>query len=421
MEENRDFVVTTDDDETTSELVRVEYIEEGELKNQQQQQQRQQQQQQHHDDEQQHTGKNLEVRVTKEDVYPIDLNSPSNSSEDGQHQPHHHNYNKSNRPGRKTDRQRIEAGQRREWSDTEILQLMQLWRDNDILYNTNHPLYYVQTERKLALDNMASELEISMKDVSDKMHSLRTYYCSQRQRMETLNAEQGGGGESVVSRWKFYDQMSFLYESVTNRAVKSSLNGKSRRKKEFTKTDQPFGYKQEFSKSDQAFAYKQDFAKNDQSFVYAHQEVEKNSPTRMYEAVYAVPYDETMTLVEPADEQPRQRLTTTEYRVPTNDENTSIRYDENSVGKRRLVETPTMYYPIISETNEQPSSGGKSDSGAQREVGTSTKLSSKSDVIFGEMVADSLGQIEDDQQKELLKLNIQTLIYNVRFRKNSAK
>ena len=141
---------------------------------------------------------------------------------------------KSKKPGRKTDRQRIECGQRREWTDSEILQLIQHWRENDILYNTNHPLYYVQTERKLAMDNICTELQISVKDVNDKMHSLRTYYCSQRQRLETLHAEHGETAQ--LPRWNFYDQMSFLYESVTNRAVKSSMSGKTRRQKRTHKT-----------------------------------------------------------------------------------------------------------------------------------------------------------------------------------------
>merc|ERR1712226_536438 len=74
------------------------------------------------------------------------------------------------------------------------------------------------------------------------MHSLRTYYCSQRQRLGNIMSCRGDAVKHF-SRWKFYDQMSFLYESVTNRAFKSSLSGKSKRKKEHVKPEHPYTYK----------------------------------------------------------------------------------------------------------------------------------------------------------------------------------
>ena len=137
--------------------------------------------------------------------------------------------NNAGKRGRKTDREREESGGRREWTDGEISLLITLWRDNDILYDTNHPLYYVQSERKLVMEYISKEMNINGRDVNDKMHSLRTYYCSQRQRTEAIDAK--CGSNRTFPRWKFYDQMSFLYESVTNRAAKSSLSSTRRGRK----------------------------------------------------------------------------------------------------------------------------------------------------------------------------------------------
>lgn len=343
-EERQDFANNSEDDE--GEVVNIEYDD---------------------SDEKEQTRDEIDRDLTKTEGYPCESNSPSNSSEDGQT-----THFVTKKPGRKTDRQRVESGARREWSDTEILSLIKLWRGNDILYNTNHPLYYVQTERKLAMDHISNDLRISVKDVNDKMHSLRTYYCSQRQRLGSLISSHGDTKQ--FSRWKFYDQMSFLYESVTNRAFKSSLSGKSRRKRDLTRTDLT-------------------------PYLNIHGDhIQSRSPHNTYETGYQIGYTDRPSSIHERDD--KETILNPSRMLPDHNHRKSLEENEQSVDHK---EQSFVYSNLVLPKEFITDKEG-------------VKVNS-CDEMFGHMVSTSLSQIEDEQQKELLKLNVQTMIYNVRFRK----
>ena len=54
---------------------------------------------------------------------------------------------------------------RRDWEEFEVVRLIDLWRDSEILYNTNHASYYVNNERKAVLEMISNQLNISVKDI----------------------------------------------------------------------------------------------------------------------------------------------------------------------------------------------------------------------------------------------------------------
>lgn len=287
-------------------------------------------------------------RRGEEHIYSCAAISPSTSSEDGVI-----STSLQRKPGRKTDREREECGQRREWTDGEILQLIRLWKENDVLYNTNHPFYYVQTERKMAMESMSTELGINGKDVNDKMHSLRTYFCSQRQRTESAE------GRTELPRWKFYDDMSFLYESVTNRAAKSCSNNRSRtRKRQLTKHDEPA------------------------TFV--------NVPRPLNNGIY-----HTQTSRAYLHEQ-------------------MLDHEEHSDKSNSM--TDLHRYRNLPDHEETPARTTPASTSVNKNRDGSRHFSS-ADELFGHMVTTSLTQIEEGQEKERLKLDIQTMIYNTRFKK----
>lgn len=361
--------------------------------------------------------------------------------------------NSAGKRGRKTDREREESGGRREWSDNEITALISLWRDSDILYDTNHPLYFVQSERKLIMEFISKEMNISLRDVNDKMHSLRTYYCSQRQRTEALDSKCEGSSRSFP-RWKFYDQMSFLYESVSNRAAKSSLSSTRRGRKprvEHQHLHHDRGGGNLASPLNQASSKQQlqqvpytmmhlastplkeySSSSSTQSSTKENTRVNGNNtgefiamscqqqptPTEdrhlyseeRYELIGSTNGPRSVHSVSPTG-----GYTDRHHREQIDDSPSSIEGGSGARKRHRSentwpIEASSSHYSNKSQPNPLTSSR------SHDHFRTIEVPMDSADEIFGHMVACSLGQINDEQEKELLKLEIQKMIYNTRFR-----
>jgi len=101
---------------------------------------------------------------------------------------------------------------KKEWSDEEISLLINLWRNEEILYNTKNELHSNKEERTKSLERITYELQqngisICLEQVSEKMTSLRCYYSGQ---IGKERASKTNGTEVFVSPWKFMRNMSFL-------------------------------------------------------------------------------------------------------------------------------------------------------------------------------------------------------------------
>ena len=68
-------------------------------------------------------------------VSPISINNGDLSPSQNMGNMRTLSFMNSGKRGRKTDREREEAGGRREWNDNEISTLIALWSDNDILHS----------------------------------------------------------------------------------------------------------------------------------------------------------------------------------------------------------------------------------------------------------------------------------------------
>lgn len=288
-------------------------------------------------------------------LYTCDNESPStNSDEEG-------NEGTSVRPGRKTDKERMECGQRREWTDNEILNLIKLWRESPILYDNEHPMYHMSTTRKNIIDQISEQLGINVKDVNDKMHSLRTYYGAQRQRIENSRKrnkdDKGYKSTANYPKWKFYEQMSFLYESVTLRAARCEANGgRGKKRRELM---------QQKSANETSKATFINFA----------------PPI----AVNGSEETETFNNYTDTQQMTQENINGSIYYACANKNQYVTEYENESVK---------------SEKRHKPN-----------EV-------TDSDELFGNLVICSLKEISDIQKKELLKLEIQKLIYTTRFQPN---
>lgn len=108
----------------------------------------------------------------------------------------------------------------RRWTEPDIRQLIKKWSSHDALYDSKNPLYYPKEEREKIIAQMQQELNneglnYTFKQVQEKMSNLRTYYGSQRRLVE-INKDRNSN-DKFVSKWKYFNELSFLYDHVTPR------------------------------------------------------------------------------------------------------------------------------------------------------------------------------------------------------------
>ena len=70
---------------------------------------------------------------------------------------------------------------KRDWSDEEVRELITLWREEEVLYNSKYGKYYSKDEKQKAWKRIAGKLisrgfsEIEDAQISDKITSQRSY------------------------------------------------------------------------------------------------------------------------------------------------------------------------------------------------------------------------------------------------------
>ena len=289
--------------------------------------------------------------------------------------------------GRKSDKERMEAGIRREWDDGEILRLIELWELNDVLYDSNHPMYYVHAERKLAMDMISAELGIGLKDVHDKMHSLRTYFSSQKQKQDTAARK----GWNNPSRWKFFDKLSFLKGQVQTR--------ESRREEQMAASQidlhVPPKYMPQIAadncrvSSTAVYAYNTDrdvkplLIRNHEGSNRMQQHMD--APQHIHPPVQYLP--QTSPSPHPRQRHVSEASSADEYREVVMVEPPEIKASSSEHHPPQVHEASVVRY------------SRKTD-----------------DELFGDLVVNTLSKISDEQLKERVKIEVQTLLFNARFK-----
>ena len=100
-----------------------------------------------------------------------------------------------------------------------------LWSRFEVLFNAKHPLYYNKEEKGKALNKIKEGLELnewifSTKDTAHKIVDLRNYYGAQRRIVEACKKGGAGANEIYESKWKFFNQLNFLNDSLIPRNSK---------------------------------------------------------------------------------------------------------------------------------------------------------------------------------------------------------
>lgn len=119
------------------------------------------------------------------------------------------------------------------WTHNQTSRLIELWSQEECLYNSSIDEYRDQVKRENALERVRMRMEEdeppapSVADIHNKMKGLKIYYSSIRTKLKRglLN---GGGSESgdelPAIRWPHYNAMSFINDSISHRKSNNSAN-----------------------------------------------------------------------------------------------------------------------------------------------------------------------------------------------------
>ena len=91
-------------------------------------------------------------------------------------------------------------------------------------------MYFHKDEKAKALERVCSKLAehsivLSTKQINEKLTSLKTYFGTEKRKVETASRKSGSGTDSLYRpKWQFYQSLMFLSDSFTPRATESNLS-----------------------------------------------------------------------------------------------------------------------------------------------------------------------------------------------------
>jgi len=93
---------------------------------------------------------------------------------------------------------------------------------------TTHPDYYDNTVKKHAIERLVLQLKeqdiaVSVEEATAKMHSLRVYFGTQRNKLNDSKKSGAGANEVYQVTWPFFQSMMFLNDNLTSRHTTSNL------------------------------------------------------------------------------------------------------------------------------------------------------------------------------------------------------
>ena len=112
--------------------------------------------------------------------------------------------------------------------------LIETWSRIDQLYNCQHPKYHLRDEKLKSIEKIRSTLiekgiEVTAKQITDKLLSLRNYYSAERRKEEAAARKSGSGRDDLYqSKWQFYRHLVFLKDTFTPRNTESNYKRSNR-------------------------------------------------------------------------------------------------------------------------------------------------------------------------------------------------
>ena len=112
--------------------------------------------------------------------------------------------------------------------------LIETWPRIDQLYNWQHPKYHLRDEKLKSIEKIRSTLiekgiEVTAKQITDKLLSLRNYYSAERRKEEAAARKSRSGRDDLYqSKWQFYRHRVFLKDTFTPRNTESKYKRSNR-------------------------------------------------------------------------------------------------------------------------------------------------------------------------------------------------
>lgn len=110
------------------------------------------------------------------------------------------------------------------WRENMVEVLISFWEAEELLYNVNHPDYHNKDKRKDAVERISARLceygfnpAPSGNAITEKINSLRIYYVAQKNKLEHSRMSGTSDPDSFKVKWKYFESLQFLNDNVTPR------------------------------------------------------------------------------------------------------------------------------------------------------------------------------------------------------------
>ncbi|KAJ8278212.1 hypothetical protein GJAV_G00085130 [Gymnothorax javanicus] len=105
------------------------------------------------------------------------------------------------------------------WNRLRVLELIDLYKTEDVLWNISNRDYHNKAMRQAALVRLSAKLAAPVHEVNKKLMNLRTYYSKELAKVKrSLVRGMAGGGEVYCSQWPYFHRMdNFLSPHIVPR------------------------------------------------------------------------------------------------------------------------------------------------------------------------------------------------------------
>jgi len=115
----------------------------------------------------------------------------------------------------------------KKWSDDTTMKFVNIYSSLDVLWNTSLPNYKNKHSRQIALEKIATEMNIDgfgIPEIKSKINNIRSAYCQEVKKINASN-KSGTSADSIYKPtvvW-FNSVDSFLRKHINQRPTQSNL------------------------------------------------------------------------------------------------------------------------------------------------------------------------------------------------------